>query len=151
MRLDTNPHPCAGGKSEIIRGATNGSPKEMRMHNNANAARKGLCRWLACLVFTFSYPHLAQADFQSAYKLYREGNFVEAAAMFKDLAELGNGASQFNYGVMHVRGEAVAKNQGVGLGWMLAAHDNGYTQMSAEKLAEFKSKLTPEQATEADQ
>jgi TonB family protein len=121
------------------------------MRNTVNMGTRGLGRWLICLALAIAGPQLAYADFASAYKNYREGKFVEAAAMFKDLAELGEGASQFNYGVMHVRGEGMDKNQGVGLGWMLAAHDNGYTQMTAEKLAEFKSKLTPEQSTQADQ
>jgi len=97
-----------------------------------------------------STSSLAHADFFNAFNNYKEGKFAEALVQFKELAELGDNASQFNLGVMSVRGEGMEKNPGVGVGWMLAAAENGYTQMAAEKLAQFKSALTPEQAVSAD-
>jgi TonB family protein len=113
-----------------------------------------VCRSQAWLLFTAVLLTMstqpARADFYNAFKNYQEKKFDEAAVLFEELAVLGHGPSQFNLGVMYVRGESVAKDQGVGLGWMLAANDNGHTQMSSQQLAEFKSRLTPEQAVRAD-
>ncbi|HTE42215.1 MAG TPA: energy transducer TonB [Steroidobacteraceae bacterium] len=93
---------------------------------------------------------IVHADFYNAFKNYQEKKFDEASVLFRDLAELGHGPSQFNLGVMYARGEAVEKDQGLGVGWMLAALENGHTQMSAQQLADFKSRLTPAQVADAD-
>jgi len=93
---------------------------------------------------------IASADFIDAYKKYREGKFAEASTEFTALAELGSGAAQFNLGAMAARGEGQEKNPGTGVGWMQAAAENGYPQLSAAQIADFRSKLTPAQLAEAD-
>src|SRR5580704_17601528 len=88
---------------------------------------------------------VAHADFRQGLKEYTSGNYETAHAEFLALAELGDGASQFNLGAMALQGQAGPKDVGVGVGWLLAAADNGYVNMPAEKLAAMKSKLTEAQ------
>lgn len=120
------------------------------MRNTGTLARGRLHYWLACAAFAIAGPQPAFADFQSAYKNYREGKFAEAAAEFMELAQLGDSPSQFNLGVMSVRGEAMEKDAGTGVGWMLASLENGYPGITADKVADFKNSLTPEQKTQAE-
>ena len=78
-------------------------------------------------------------------KAYRSGEYEAAKAQFLSLAELGDGASQFNLGAMALQGQAGAKDLGTGVGWLLAAAENGYENMTPEKLAALKSSLSPDQ------
>jgi len=107
-------------------------------------------RWLWPILAATAISHNADADFTSAYKNYREGKFAEASAEFMELAQLGHGASQFNLGAMSVRGEGTEKNTAIGVGWMLAALENGYDGMTAEKVSGFKNSLNTEQKAQAD-
>jgi TonB family protein len=116
----------------------------VRRYNNRLVPRALLAA--ALIVITAS----AHADFVSAFKNYREGKFAEAIQQFTALAELGDGDSQFNLGVMAVRGEGRDKNTGDGVGWMTAAVQNGYRGLAAEKLAAYRAQLTPAQVQAAE-
>jgi hypothetical protein len=50
-------------------------------------------------------PLAAHADFASALANYRAGKFAAAHAEFLELAELGDGPSQFNLGAMSLHGQ----------------------------------------------
>ncbi len=52
----------------------------------------------------------AKASFDKALELYQQGKFFEAKEAFEALASLGNRNALFNLGVMHFRGEAVARD-----------------------------------------
>ena len=92
---------------------------------------------------------LAHADFRQGLKDYTSGNYEAAHAQFLALAELGDGASQFNLGAMALQGQAGPKDVGSGVGWLVAAAGNGYLNMPPEKLAALRAKLTADQQTSA--
>ena len=61
---------------------------------------------------------LAHADFRQGLKDYTSGNYEAAHAQFLALAELGDGASQFNLGAMALQGRRVQKMWAVAsAGW----------------------------------
>jgi TonB family protein len=76
---------------------------------------------------------------------YRAGKFAEARVEFLELAELGDGASQFNLGAMSLRGEGTDKDQGAGIGWLRASLENGHEGITEARLQESEAKLTEEQ------
>jgi len=59
------------------------------------------------LVLTYLIAPPANATFEKAMEIYKEGRFVEAKAAFEALAAIGDSSSLFNLGVMHFRGESV--------------------------------------------
>lgn len=76
--------------------------------------------------------NLAKADFASAVANYQGGQHEAAFAEFRQLAELGHPQSQFNVGVMYLRGEGVIKSGPRAYAWVKIAVESGY--VAAEKL-----------------
>lgn len=91
----------------------------------------------------------ADADFVSALQAYEAQDFATARAGFLELAELGDGASQFNLAAMALRGDGVPKDIGAAAGWLLAAEQNGYAP-NPEVLVQLLKKLSVEQQDAAD-
>jgi uncharacterized protein len=94
-------------------------------------------------------PLAAHADFASALANYRAGKFVEARVEFLELAELGDGPSQFNLGAMLLRGEGMEQDSGAAIGWLRASLENGHEGISPEQLQTSEAKLTDEQRRSA--
>lgn len=82
------------------------------------------------------------ADFNEAYKKFVAGDYSQAREEFLALAELGSGAAQFNLGAMSLNGQGTSKNEGEGVGWLLAAAENSYQNMPPEKLAALRAGLS---------
>jgi protein TonB len=82
-------------------------------------------------------------------KAYETKDFVTAQVGFMELAELGDGASQFNLGAMALRGEGMDKDLGKAAGWLRAAEQNGYAP-DAGLLSRLEKVLTPAQRNAAD-
>ena len=86
---------------------------------------------LAALTLSAGPVH---ADLAGAAAAYKAQDFETARAQFMQLAALGEPRAQFNLGAMALRGEGMAKDEGVGAGWMRAATQNGYKGMDENKL-----------------
>src|SRR5690242_21018178 len=93
----------------------------------------------------------ARADFPAAMKDFNQGHYEAAHEQFLALAELGDGASQFNLGAMALQGQGGPKDPGTAVGWLMAASDNGYHGLARDKLDDMKLKLTDEQRKSADE
>lgn len=103
----------------------------------------GVCALLACTV--------ARADFKWATNQFDGGHYEAARAEFLALAALGDGNSQYNLGAMTLKGQGGPANKGAGVGWLLAASENGYQELPAEKLHSLKASLTEAELHEAQQ
>ena len=110
----------------------------------ARVARAGLAVLLLGLAAEASF-----ADFEQAAADYAKGNFAAARLEFLSLAELGDGASQFNLGAMTLRGEGIEKHRGTAVGFMVAAAENGYEGLPAGRLAQLRGALAPEEESAA--
>ena len=119
--------------------------KSSRRNARATAGLLAAAAALAMSMASWS----ARADFVSTMKAYEAKDFATAQAGFRELAELGDGASQFNLGAMALRGEGVEKSLGEAAGWLRAAQQNGYSP-DPNALAQLEKKLTPEQRSAAD-
>ncbi len=110
-------------------------------------------RWLAQFMVvalgSALVPLVAHADFASALADYRAGKFIEARVEFLELADLGDGPSQFNLGAMLLRGEGTDQDLGAGIGWLRASLENGHTGITLEQLQKNEAKLTDEQRRSA--
>lgn len=92
----------------------------------------------------------AHADFRGAMQAYAAGKYAQAHAQFLALAELGDGASQYDLGAMAIHGQGEPKDIATGIGWLLAAATNDYHPLTAEQMASLKASLTAAQRTVAD-
>ena len=84
----------------------------------------------------------AADEFDDGVRAYEARDFARARAVFLDLAELGDGASQYNLAAMALKGQGVTRDRGEAAGWMRAARENGYdpTPRALERLL---SELAP--------
>ncbi|MBI2379611.1 MAG: TonB family protein [Gammaproteobacteria bacterium] len=87
-----------------------------------------------------------RADFDLAEELYREKNFTAAATEFRRLAELGEGHSQFNLGVMYYKGEGVAKDLALAFAWLSLAAEQDAMNSAKVRDKIFAKLDTGEQA-----
>jgi uncharacterized protein len=94
----------------------------------------GVCALLVCTV--------ARADFKWAMSQFDGGHYEAARAEFLALAALGDGNSQYNLGAMSLKGLGGPANKGTGVGWLLAAAENGYQELPSEKLHALKASLS---------
>ena len=106
-----------------------------------------LCLLSAVLVLASSQ---AFADFRNGLKLFQAGEYSAARNEFLALAELGDGASQYNLAAMSMQGQGSPKDLGTGVGWLRAAASNGYSGMPTEKLTALYSKLQEGERQAAD-
>ena len=103
----------------------------------------GLWALLACTT--------AQADFQAALKQFDAGHYEAARTEFLALAALGNGNAQYNLGAMTLKGQGSPANKGTGVGWLLAAAENGYHELPDDKLRSLKASLSEAELHDAQQ
>ena len=103
----------------------------------------GVCALLACTA--------ARADFRWAMNQFDAGHYDAARAEFLALAALGDGNSQYNLGAMTLKGQGGPASKGTGVGWLLAAAENGYQELSADKLHSLKASLSEAELHEAQQ
>jgi TPR repeat protein len=108
-------------------------------------------RILIALVFATALPSLAHADFATAMKQYAAGHYPEAHTEFLSLAELGLGAAQWNLAAMSLQGQGAPKDKGEGVGWLVAAAQNGYQGMPQEKIEAMRAKLSEAERQSAGQ
>jgi TPR repeat protein len=84
---------------------------------------------------------LAQAGFSAALSDYNAGHYEAARGQFAAMAELGDCSSQFNYGMMALKGQGGPKDVGAAVGWLEAAASNGCQELVGARLAPLKSAL----------
>ena len=71
----------------------------------------------------------ALADtFADAVRLDKQGNYKEAARIYKDYAEQGNVDAQYNLGLMYYSGEGVAQDYRQAAKWWQKAAEQGHAQ-----------------------
>ncbi len=92
----------------------------------------------------------AWADLGTAFRAYDAQQFDKAYAEFRSLAELGSPLAQLNTGMMLINGEGVQTDATQGLGWVLAARDNG-SGAAGNVLKELESKFSAEQTSAAQE
>jgi uncharacterized protein len=109
----------------------------MRIHQYSRAC-KGL---LVAASMALSVPAVS-ADLANAMSAYKTGDFAKAREQFQALAGLGEGRAQFNLGAMALRGEGMAKDEGVAAGWLRASVQNGYKGMEENRLQLLEAGLS---------
>ncbi len=67
----------------------------------------------------------AFADVLTVQAAYQKGEFAAALAGFRELAELGEPAAQYNLAVMYARGEGTRKNDVDAYAWAVISAENG--------------------------
>lgn len=114
-----------------------------------------LFRRLVCLVavvaaaMPFAPAPSSAAEFAEGMKAYESSDFAAARAVFLDLAELGDGPSQYNLGVMALKGEGVPEDRAEAAGWLLVARENGHDP-TPRALDGLLSKLEPREREAAE-
>jgi TPR repeat protein len=94
--------------------------------------------FLACSLL---FSSVACADLTSAEAAYQKSDYVKAFQDFRELAEIGQPAAQFNLAVMYVRGEGVRQSEIYAYAWASLAAENGL-----EKAKDLADKLRPDLA-----
>lgn len=80
-------------------------------------------------VFTlYASAVLWGADFDSAYKSFKNGNYAKAFQEFSILAEQGNSSAMFYLGVMYEEGLGIFRNYHQALKWYTLAAEKGDTR-----------------------
>ena len=79
---------------------------------------------------------------------YNRGDYVPAMQVFRALAEQGNAKAQSVLGVMHRRGEGVARNSVRAFVWFSRAAARGDARAKAE-LRDVSQTMTPEELSQA--
>ncbi len=72
----------------------------------------------ACLAFLAGMVP-ARADFQAGVAAYRDGNYVDAAAAWEDLARQGDPVAEFNMGLLYYQGLGVPLDREKGRAYWL--------------------------------
>jgi hypothetical protein len=101
---------------------------------------------LLALVLCSVPLHAGGADLAAALAQLESESPETALASLRSLAELGNPAAQRVLGDALLNGKRVTRNDGEGLGWLLAAQENGEAGI-AEPIASALSRLPEEQQT----
>ncbi len=63
----------------------------------------------------------AAAGFAEGYAAYRRGDYQAALGEWQPLAEAGHAPAQYAVGMLHARGEGVARDAKAALGWLRRA------------------------------
>ena len=92
----------------------------------------------------------AQCDLASIYYIGKgvPQNYPEALNWFEKAAKKGHPIAQFGLGVMYFEGEGVPPNYIEGYAWLSIASAKGIKD-ATQQLSIVKSKMTPEQISEA--
>lgn len=105
-------------------------------YKKVSIMKRGLFRLVPLLAF---YCHVVTAGtFEEAMILYANGQFEQAAQMFRPLAEKGNSAAQDNLGQMYQQGEGVGQDYQEALKWyrLSASRGNAVAQYHLGQLYE---------------
>ncbi len=88
------------------------------------------------------------ADLSVGYEAYQRGDYATALRIFRQLADQGNAAAQFNLGVMYDEGQGVPQDYTQAHMWynLSAAKDNKIARKNRHILAK---QMTPAQIAEA--
>lgn len=92
---------------------------------------------------------LAHAGFSGALGDYKAGRYDAARHQFAAMAELGDCASQLNFGEMMLQGQGGPKDVGPAIGWLEAAASNGCQELVGGRVAPLKSALNDKEARAA--
>ena len=68
----------------------------------------------------------SQELFQQGVNCRATGNWTMAADFIRKAASMEHAEAQFNYALMCMRGDGVAKSESEGLHWMKKSADNGF-------------------------
>lgn len=82
-----------------------------------------ICTFFACL-FLFSngpFAQQLQSDYDAASSAYQIGNYVEAEALWSELAESNDANAQYALGIMHLRREAQKSTDKKAFGYFVDA------------------------------
>jgi len=93
----------------------------------------------------------ARADFKWAMSQFDAGRYEAARAEFLALAALGDDNSQYNLGAMTLQGQGGPASKGAGVGWLLAAAENGNHELPAAELQSLKAALSEAERHDAQQ
>lgn len=105
----------------------------------------------AFLVTGLAAAALAHAGFTAALGDYKAGRYDTARNQFGAMAELGDCSSQFNLGLMTLKGQGGPKDTGTGVGWLEAAASNGCQELVGGRAASLQGSLSdPERRAAAD-
>jgi hypothetical protein len=98
------------------------------------------------LAFGFaSHSVLAQADGAAgAEAAYRAGDYATAASLWRQLAESGDPAAQYNYGRMLYYGQGVPQDRIEAYKWFLIAAESDLAQAQEARMAIFRALTTDE-------
>ena len=77
------------------------------------------------LSFTPSVMADVESDFDQAVQYYKQENYHQAFPIFKELAEQGHSAAQFNLALMYTDGKGVRQDYAQAVKWYKAAADLG--------------------------
>ncbi|HWZ62202.1 MAG TPA: energy transducer TonB [Steroidobacteraceae bacterium] len=88
---------------------------------------------------------LAHAGFTAALGDYKAGRYDTARSQFGAMAELGDCSSQFNLGLMTLKGQGGPKDPGAAVGWLQAAASNGCQELVGGSVASLQGSLSDQQ------
>lgn len=83
-------------------------------------------RMIAMIMLTVAFATPLKADFERAYKAFRERDQETALREFGALADQGDARAQFYLGVMHENGQGVAKDSAEAAKWYLRSAEQGH-------------------------
>ncbi|MDY6216796.1 tetratricopeptide repeat protein [Actinobacillus porcinus] len=83
---------------------------------------------LAAAALGFETGGTQTSTLDDAVKLYEQGNYREAARIFKDYAEQGNVPVQYELGLMYYHGQGVAKDYRQAAKWWQKAAEQGHAE-----------------------
>ena len=84
----------------------------------------------------------AHADLYSAQQAYDKKDFVQAFALYREIAEMGHPVGQETLAVMYVNGEGVKRDNVLGYGWALIANENSQSDIALNIISQLEPHLT---------
>ncbi len=94
------------------------------------------------------------ADFETAEKAYKAGDYITAVTELRPLAEKGDERAQFSLGMMYAKGEGVTADMAEAYYWVSKAEKGMRFETDKERvrasLKKIKSRITPEQLSLAE-
>jgi TPR repeat protein len=108
-----------------------------------------LKRLIGSLILTFALvSHCSFANFDDAMKLYQKGDYENAFAQLRTLAEIGYYPAQFNLGVMYASGQHVKRDDIQAYAWMKLTE--GKLEAMDQRTQEFYQGFSAEAKLAAD-
>jgi uncharacterized protein len=85
----------------------------------------------------------ARADLYEATQALNQKDMPKAFALYRELAELGNGEAQEALAVMYVNGEGVKRDNVAGYAWASIAVENGSSEAAQSIVSQLEPHVTP--------